>query len=314
MAILAQNSGLGNLINPLSSLAFPFRIPLLAFVTLRGWPDPARDEPQHAMMGAATHALLDAIGVWHHTLDGREEDLAAALDIAKTRLVQGLSSFVLVPASTVMGHRAGARGEGAGLHRSEAVTAVTRVLPEGAAVVATTGYLSRDLFAIDDRPGNFYMQGSMGHAISIGLGLAISDSNRPVIVLDGDGAALMHLGAMSTVGAIAPANLIHVIMDNGGYESTGGQPATSTTTSFIEVARGARYRSVTECTNGIDVSATIASMLHTIGPHLLLVHVALSDAGAPPRVTDKHSPEQLRQRFTGWLECSRRSADSSNAG
>ena len=111
----------------------------------------------------------------------------------------------------------------------------------------TTGYISRELYGLADRPANFYMQGSMGHALALGLGAALARPQRRVVVLDGDGAVLMHLGTCATVGGIAPPNLVHVVLDNGTYESTGGQRTTSSTVDWSALGAAAGYRSAVVC-------------------------------------------------------------------
>jgi len=164
MGVLIQNSGLGNLINPLTSLVMPYRIGVAVFMSLRGWPDPARDEPQHAVMGSTSHALLDALGVWHWTLDGELSSLETILQQAADRVAAGVPAFVLVPKGTV---QKGAAPEGTGravpaaFGRAEALRTLAKTVPVSAAVVSTTGYTSRELCAVADRPSHFYMQGSM---------------------------------------------------------------------------------------------------------------------------------------------------------
>ncbi|PSM41105.1 phosphonopyruvate decarboxylase [Streptomyces dioscori] len=326
----------------------PYGIGVVVFMSLRGWPDPRGDEPQHAVMGHSGHALLDALGVAHWTLDGGTgagagagagagvragagadagsgagsgdagdtgglDDAARVLDAAVARAGAGEPAFVLVPRGTFgsapgIGGVGGVGGVGEGraegtarapVSRTEAVRLIAAHLPPATAVVATTGYTSRDLCAAADRDGSFYMQGSMGHASALGLGLAASMPRRPVLVLDGDGAALMHLGTLSTIGAEAPENLVHVVLDNGVYASTGGQPTTSATTDLAQVAAAAGYRGTARCATRTDLSGALKVAFGTPGPHFL--HVGISATGpVPPRVTDGISPTRLRERFAHW--------------
>ncbi|MCK9896090.1 phosphonopyruvate decarboxylase [Frankia sp. AgB32] len=318
VAVFAQNSGLGNLINPLTSLLMTYDIPVLAFVSLRGWPDPSQDEPQHAVMGRATSRMLDALGVAWWLLTATTTDLDRVLDEAERELARGRPAFVLVEKGAITGIGTGGAGSeaapggpGAGevddgraaCTRAEVLRAIRpelRDLP----IISTTGYTSRELFALGDADTHFYMQGSMGHATALGLGLArTGPATRPVIVLDGDGAALMHLGTMSTVGFSAPANLVHVLFDNGAYESTGAQATTSAATDFVGIGLACGYRSALACARPEDARSALRVMLSTPGPHLLVVRVAPAGAGAtaPARATSAVSAPRIYRRLRARL-------------
>jgi phosphonopyruvate decarboxylase len=302
-AVIAQNSGLGNQINPLTSLNMTYQIPTLVFMSLRGWPDPAADEPQHAVMGLTTTPILDALGVTHHVLTpdrtSMRDILAASLDVVG----QGKSAFVLV--------QRGAIGT-----ESDEPAPVDKVLPtrrevlqrilpriRGLTVVSTTGYTSRDLFALGDADSHFYMQGSMGHALAFGLGAAMHHPTRkPVLVLDGDGAALMHLGSMSAVGAAAPASLVHLVFDNRAYESTGCQPSASPTTDFAAVALACSYATASACRTAEETDAALAAALERPGPHFIVAAVSPNPGGAPPpRATSAVSAPEIFARFASSM-------------
>ncbi|WP_116247565.1 phosphonopyruvate decarboxylase [Nocardiopsis sp. FIRDI 009] len=301
--VMLQNSGLGNLVNPLTSLVMTYRIPVLTFVSLRGWPDPAGDEPQHAVMGPTTAPYLDLLGLPHWTLraDADETRFREVLDGATTALDEGHAPFVLVEKHTVGAAEPApeaARGDAdtGRMDSADAIRLITKLI--GAApVIATTGYTGRELFGAEDRPANFYMQGSMGHASSIALGVALRRPDRPVIALDGDGAALMHLGALSAIGAQAPTNLVHVVLDNGIHESTGGQGTTSDTTRLEQVASAAGYPDARRCATPEQLQAGVASALSSPGPHMLVVPTRPRRGPMPPRATGAHPPEAMRDRF-----------------
>jgi phosphonopyruvate decarboxylase len=303
-AVIAQNSGFGNLVNPLTSLQATYRIPLLVFMTLRGWPDPAGDEPQHALMGSITHRMLDLIGARHWTLQPSLDSLRDALDGAATELAARHCAFILVPKATVSGSGPGsAERNAAGLTRTQAIDAVlSRV--RGLPIVSTTGYTSRTLFALNDRPEHFYMQGSMGHAAAFALGLA-AQRRGSVVVLDGDGAVLMHMGTMSTIGAAAPVNLLHVVLDNRAYESTGLQPTTSATTDFCLIARATGYASAVSCDSAEEVGPALTAALAAAGPHLIVVRVCAAADAAPPRATSHITAPDIYRRFSGTVTESR---------
>lgn len=299
--VFSQNSGFGNLINPLTSLSMPYDIPVLLFMSLRGWPDPEGDEPQHAVMGTSTHGMLDAMGVRHWTLDrdSGTAELDEVLAEAAAELEQGRPAVVLVAKGVVGKADDTAELPTGGLARAEAVESLMKhVAP--AAVVATTGYTARELFARCDAPTNFYMQGSMGHGAAFGLGTAqsLEDTER-VLVLDGDGAALMHLGTMSTVGAAAPANLTHVVLDNGSYDSTGAQPTTSPSMSFTGVAQAMGYRTTASCSTVEEVAAAVGRTVGVPGPHFIVVQTQGGTGDAPPRATSALSAPEIHARFAG---------------
>ncbi|ARX84950.1 MULTISPECIES: phosphonopyruvate decarboxylase [Streptomyces] len=313
-AVIAQNSGLGNLVNPLASLTATYGIPVLVFMSLRGWPDPGQDEPQHEVMGLATHRLLDAMDVPHLTVPATATaaDFADVLDRAEAELAAGRTVFVLTQKGAIE-KAAGAGGKDGekaaepaaasrehGLGRVEVLRAIEHLL-EGAAVVSTTGYTSRELFGVTGSKSHFYMQGSMGHAAAFGLGVALREPGTPVVVLDGDGAALMHLGTLSSVGAAAPDNYVHVIFDNGSYESTGGQATTSHTTRFDTVGEGAGYASARVCDSVAEVTEALTAALGGGGPHLIVVPVAPAGASAFSRATAAMTTTDIREGFAARL-------------
>lgn len=308
-AVIAQNSGLGNLINPLTSLAQTYEIPVLVFMSLRGWPDPTQDEPQHAVMGTSTHQLLDAVGIAHVTVPAAADAQAfgAALDRAVAEMAAGRTVFVLTEKGAIAKH-ASAVTERGGLSRLEVLRAIEPVLAD-AAVISTTGYTSRELFGATGSKQHFYMQGSMGHAAAFGLGVALRTPDRQVVVLDGDGAAIMHMGTMSSVGASAPANFVHLIFDNGTYESTGGQATTSHAADFAAVALGSGYASARTCHTLDEVVDGLTAALREPGPYLLHVHVD-STGTSFSRATAAMTTTDIRDGFADRLGVQERSFDA----
>jgi phosphonopyruvate decarboxylase len=164
--------------------------------------------------------------------------------------------------------------------------------------VATTGFTGRELYTVSDRAQHLYQVGSMGCAAGMGLGVALN-SDRPVIVLDGDGAALMKLGSMATIGATAPKNLIHIVFDNGAYESTGGQPTVSPTVDFARVAIGCGYPQALTCDGLAGFDQALARALGELGPHLIHMKVSrgtISGLGRP-----KITPAEVARRFRSFV-------------
>jgi thiamine pyrophosphate-dependent acetolactate synthase large subunit-like protein len=178
---------------------------------------------------------------------------------------------------------------------SEALAVLAPHLRDEVCVWAN-GYLSRAGSAVRDRPESFFMIGSMGLAASIGLGLALAQPRRRVLVLDGDGNVLMNPGALASIAAAAPANLLHLCFDNGAHASTGAQPTVSDRVRLDEVARAAGYRRSLRVETPAALGAVAPEFLAGRGPAFLLVRIALGPAGPPaPRVP--HAPEAMTTRL-----------------
>ncbi|MFC9244936.1 phosphonopyruvate decarboxylase [Streptomyces sp. NPDC057136] len=294
--VILQNSGLGNAVNPLTSLCHTLRLPVLLLVTWRGEPG-SPDEPQHELMGRITPNLLTAMEIRNEILPQDEATLAERLLVADEHMRDtGLPFAFVVRKGAIAPYssparsgqvpaaapetRTGAGAAGGYMLRSEAIAHVMRVVGERALVVATTGKTARELEHEWDRPGNLYVVGSMGCASSIALGVALHAPARQVVVLDGDGAALMRLEAMATIGRLGPPNLLHIILDNESYESTGGQPTGSAHLNFTEVAAACGYVQAAEVTGPEGLMAALEHQLLHVGPSLLRVRIAsYSDPG-----------------------------------
>lgn len=162
-------------------------------------------------------------------------------------------------------------------------------------IICANGFISRDAFNAKDRPRNFYMLGSMGQASSIGLGLAVADPRKKVVVFDGDGNLLMNLGILAMIAKISPRNLIHVVLDNECYDSTGGQPTISSSIDLAEAARGCGIKNVMKAGGTADITAAFRECLAKEGPVFLLVKVGRDPSGKAPRVDI--APPQIAERF-----------------
>lgn len=258
---MMQNSGLGNAVSPLTSLNQVFRIPVLLIVTLRGEPGKP-DEPQHELMGQITQQLLETMRIPWSWFPDQEQDIENALKTATAHMDSTGRPYALIMkkgmvAPYALSQTAGferpvAGGAGNVDTRETAVPSRHDVLQELVAstnvadtvLIASTGYSGRELYAIDDRPNQLYMVGSMGCAASLGLGLALARPDKKIIVIDGDGAALMRMGNMATVGAYAEQNYFHLLLDNHAHESTGGQATVSSAVDFAAIAVACGYRNV----------------------------------------------------------------------
>lgn len=299
--VALQNSGLGNIINPLTSLVQVNCIPTLLLISVRGHIEEPEDEPQHRIMGANTHALLDQLAIPWSEFDGTPQGFLATLLKAEEAFKRSLSFAILVrkgQLSASLGVVTNGEQEVGGypLSVGSALEIVSEALRPTDLVVSTTGFISRELFRLSDRPENFYMQGSLGHCSAVAAGVALAHPSRRVVALDGDGAVLMHMGVLSTIGHASPRNFLHIVLDNEGYVSTGKQESTSVTSSLEAVATACGYRAV-RCVTGAELGEAITRSLSTEGPHFLLCKVNQSHAQSLPRVTSRHSPEENKEAF-----------------
>jgi len=255
---MMQNSGLGNAVSPLSSLNWVFKIPILLIVTLRGEPG-LSDEPQHELMGQITAGLLEQLQIPWAWFPRNPEDVEGALTIACREMEKTARPYALImrkgsvvpaessrqwqPSRTPEPCAAdGLKAGTARLTRRQALEAVVAQTPEESSIViGSTGYTGRELFAVADRPNQLYMVGSMGCASSFALGVSLALPRHRVVVIDGDGAALMRMGNFATIGTFACGNFHHLLLDNHMHESTGGQFTVSRNVGFAAVARACGY-------------------------------------------------------------------------
>jgi len=330
---MMQNSGLGNAVSPLTSLTWTFRLPQLLIVTWRGQPG-VPDEPQHALMGPITPTMLDTMQIPWELFPTDSAAIGPALDRALTHMDEtgrpyallmqkgsvaayGLKADALTSrrrapvAATVHlagaaagGGGAGAGGRGAGgsvaevaalPSRSQVLREVVARTPRNSTVVlASTGFCGRELFATDDRPNQLYMVGSMGCVVPLALGVALKRPDLRVLAVDGDGAALMRMGAFATVGAYGPPNLQHLLLDNGAHDSTGGQATVSPLVSFADIAAACGYASALDTRDlGEVVNWLEAPPLK--GPRFARLHIGMGTPGDLPRPT--MTPVDVKTRF-----------------
>lgn len=267
---MMQNSGLGNAVSPLTSLTWVFRLPQLLIVTWRGQPG-VPDEPQHSLMGPITPAMLNSLDILWEPFPTKVAEIVPALDRALAHMDTTGKSYALVmqkgsvasyslkagaASIPVRASRACALQEPLRLAAQERASrqqalreVVARTPADSTAVLASTGFCGRELYALEDRPNHLYMVGSMGCVAPLALGLALARPDLHVIALDGDGAALMRMGAFATLGAYGPSNLSHLLLDNGTHDSTGGQATVSPNVSFAEVAAACGYASSLDTDN-----------------------------------------------------------------
>ncbi len=310
--VMCQNSGLGNAVNPLTSLNAPFRIPTLLIVTWRGQPGLA-DEPQHALMGEITQDLLGLIRVGQAPFPRTPEGLAPAFAHAQAEMARTSLPFAFVmqkddladepldePARPppAPGVRTDLRTHGSRPSRVEILKRVLALVPHDAPIIATTGKTGRELFTLQDRAQHLYQVGSMGCAAPMGLGLSLTTGRR-TIVLDGDGAALMKLGAMATIGAAQPPGLLHVLLDNGVHDSTGGQATVSASVDFAGVALACGYAHAFSCDSTAGFAAAFAQALGQAGP--VMLHVRIRPGSMEKLGRPTVAPHEVAQRFRAFV-------------
>lgn len=256
-AVLMQNSGLTNAVSPLTSLNYTFQIPVLGFVSLRG-EEGLQDEPQHELMGKITPKLLETMNIPYEILADDMKEAQQQIVRANAFIERGQTFFFIVRKGTfekvslkkpaipwVKNEVKKSQVQESQMpSRQETLKAINAAKDDDVIFLATTGVTGRELYEIDDAKNNLYMVGSMGCISSLGLGLALTRPDKKIIVIDGDGSLLMRLGSLSTNASYGPENFLHIVLDNGIHDSTGGQDTSSGNVSFVEVAAACGYRKV----------------------------------------------------------------------
>ena len=246
--VYMQNSGQGNIINPLTSLNDEevYNIPVLLIIGWRGKPG-AHDEPQHVKQGKITTGLLNILGVNYDVLS-RDEDMAARQIEKAVEALNRKEVYALVIEKGTFDDYTLQLVETNDLTmtREEAIQTVATSLGEKDCIVSTTGMISRELFEAraawnQGHERDFLTVGSMGHASQIALGIALEKTDRKVWCFDGDGASIMHMGSMAIVASKAPANYVHVVFNNGAHDSVGGQPTVGLKIDLPAVAKAVGY-------------------------------------------------------------------------
>lgn len=309
--VVMQNSGLGNAVNPLTSLNAPFQIPALLMMSWRGCPG-IGDEPQHRQMGDILHRLLDLMEIAHAPLGTSSEHMAVALSTAAASMDTQSRAYALIvkqddfiespmtaklPAERSRGHVRSLTSNGA-LPSRYRVLDTLLTLQNDAAVIVSTGKGGRELFTLDDRPQHFYQVGSMGCASAMALGLSLNTKRR-VLVIDGDGAALMKLGNWATIGAYGGGNFIHLLLDNGMHDSTGGQPTVSPGVRFADAAIACGYTLALLCDDLEGVAQAYQMATDTSGP--VLIHVRIAPGSHSPLGRPTISPAAVARRMRAFV-------------
>eukprot|EP00462_Mataza_sp_D1_P016908 CAMPEP_0175173276 /NCGR_PEP_ID=MMETSP0087-20121206/31952_1 /TAXON_ID=136419 /ORGANISM="Unknown Unknown, Strain D1" /LENGTH=382 /DNA_ID=CAMNT_0016464547 /DNA_START=59 /DNA_END=1207 /DNA_ORIENTATION=- len=306
--VYMQNSGFGNTVNPLLSLADPkvYKIPMLLLIGWRGEPG-KKDEPQHMVQGKVMSSLLADMGIQFEVLpdyfEGAQEAIATAKQYMDSRrapyaLLVKRQTFEKYKLQTTIPNLHA-------MNREDAIKVILENTGIWDVIVGSTGFTSRELYEVrvaleQGHARDFLTVGSMGHATSIALGIATSKPSRQVITLDGDGACLMHMGAMAIPSAMECKNFKHILLNNGAHDSVGGQPTVGFSVDFQKIAAGCNYKWSKRVETAEDLATAVKEFREADGPAFLEVLIkggARDDLGRP-----KSSPQKNKEDFMTFLD------------
>ncbi len=290
-AVYLQNSGEGNIINPLASLMNDevYAIPCVFIIGWRGEPG-VHDEPQHIFQGKATLPLLDAMDVEYMVVgpNTAAKEVSERMSSWSERLSAGKQVAFVIKKGALSFAGATEYGNGFAMNREEVVGRIAEAAGDGM-IVSTTGKISRELFEYRAARGqghghDFLSVGSMGHCSSIALGVAVNTPGRKVWCIDGDGSALMHLGALCAVASASPPNLVHIVLNNSAHETVGGMPTAAPTVNLAAVAKACGYPKAVRAENSEELEAALERARHSDKLFFIEVGCALGsrkDLGRP---------------------------------
>ena len=305
--VYMQNSGDGNAVNPLLSLmdADVYRMPLLLVIGWRGEPG-VHDEPQHVKQGKVTLSLLETMGIPYAVLDENwEGQVDEALRVI--RETNGIYALIVRKGTFEEYKLQNPEGSNWELGREDAIKIVVDKLREDDIVVSTTGMISRELFEYREAKHqghghDFLTVGSMGHASQIALGIALQKPKRRVVVFDGDGALLMHMGSMAIIGEYNPANLVHIVFNNGAHDSVGGQPTVGQEIDIEAIAKAVGYEDVITVDSQMSLMAAMNHVNCAVieGTSLInvLVHKGNRKDLGRPTTTPQQNKEALMKELS----------------
>lgn len=286
--VYMQNSGLGNIINPLTSLCDKevYSIPMVLMIGWRGEPG-KKDEPQHVKKGRVTEALLKTLEVPTFIIDA-ETNYKAEIEVA-CRIAEKDSKPValLIRKGSFEEYKSNKpKNPQSDLSREEAINTVLDSIHTDDVIVSTTGKTSRELYELrvkrEEKTNDFLTVGGMGHTSSIALGAALGNPAKKVICLDGDGSLLMHMGGITNIGKLAPKNLVHIVLNNGAHESVGGQRTVAGDLDLEKIFLSSGYKSYHSASSLNEISDSLKNI--TEGPAVLEIKIktgARSDLGRP---------------------------------
>lgn len=306
--VYMQNSGIGNIVNPLASLANRdvYGVPMLFIVGWRGEPG-VKDEPQHVFQGKITCELFDTLTVPYRVIDQNtsDEEMDAILEKAGEVLQKGEQYAIIVKKGTFEKEVSYSWDNGNKIRREDALAHIIQGVSRDTVIVSTTGKISRELYeqsnAIYGNHENLFMTvGGMGHASMIALGIAKKRPDKKVLCIDGDGAALMHMGAIPFIASQAPENFYHIVINNQAHESVGAMPTGCQQTQFALLAQTAGYRKACKLSSLEEIDRIGGLMMQETGPVMWEIPVTLesrADLGRP-----KESARENKEEFMRFLD------------
>lgn len=306
--VYMQNSGEGNIINPLASLTDKevYNIPILLVIGWRGCPG-VKDEPQHVKQGKVTTGLLNVMGINYAILPKDEAEAAKQIKIAVDYMKATNECYALViEKDTFDSYKLqNVEVNDFTITREEAIQKVAANIEETACIVSTTGMISRELFEArtawnQGHERDFLTVGSMGHASQIALGIALQKPERKVYCFDGDGASLMHMGNMAITASINCKNYVHVVLNNGAHDSVGGQPTVGLKIDLCGVAKAVGYKATYSVDTMEQLETILPEVKNAEGPVLLQVCVKKGNRKDLGRPTT--TPIQNKEAFMEFLQ------------
>ena len=314
--VMCQNSGFGNMVNPLTSLNACFEIPALLITSHRGQPG-VKDEPQHKVMGEILPRLIETLQIPWREFPSETSQIEDVLSEADDYMDKKKKPFALIlrkgtvetfpldkqPTPPSLGStKADEKSSPPAierLKRKEILDLVLGHLTGEELVIGTTGKTGRELFSTGHKPNYLYVVGGMGCASGIALGLALAKPNRKVILFDGDGAALMKMGTLATIGYYQPDNLVHILIDNEAHESTGAQFTVSPVVHFTEVGRACSYKRTFRADSSDSIKSAVQIALKSKGP--IMIHIKSKPGSDPKLGRPTLTPVQVKDQFMEWV-------------
>ncbi len=304
--VYMQNSGEGNVMNPVASLLHDkvYAIPMIFVIGWRGEPG-VHDEPQHIFQGEVTLKLLEDMGIASFVVgkETREEELRGKMAEYAGILEEGKHVAFVIRKGALSYEGEACYENGNAMAREEIIRHIVEVSGTDP-LVSTTGKASRELFEIREEKGqghryDFLTVGSMGHSSSIALGVAIHQPERKVWCVDGDGAVLMHMGAMALLGANHPENLVHVVINNGAHETVGGMPTVAGQMDLVAVARGCGYPKAARVTSYEELDRELLAAKE--GKELVLIEALCSIGARPDLGRPTTTARENKEGFMAYL-------------
>lgn len=306
--IYMQNSGEGNMVNPMLSLADRdvYSIPMLIVIGWRGEPG-VHDEPQHVKQGKVTCDLLDAMKIPYEVLSENEAELPSQFEKAYKYIKENNAQYAFVIRKNTFDeyklvNNVPVEGK---MSREEAIEKIMLSADDKTAFVSTTGMASRELYELRDKHNqahdrDFLTVGGMGHCSQIALAIAMNKADRQVYCIDGDGASIMQMGGMATIGTRNPSNMVHFVMNNGAHDSVGGQPTVGRQIDLCAIAAGCGYENVVK----VETPEELDAVLHDdeTKSKLTFVEVLVTKGARKDLGRPKSTPVQNKEALMEFLK------------